>query len=180
MQSKLLVAAAAVAALAAGASAHATTYDLGNLGGKGVITHTSPTVNHTAGTFTDEFDFTASTGLMEFTTGAYTEASPFAITSADFTLYSDATGKAITSSGAFDPQTSVTPTISADLDAGKYYLLSTITVPTGSLGSYTLTATSLSVSAAPEPSTWALMIAGVGMIGAVLRRKNGLTAAVSA
>ena len=38
----------------------------------------------------------------------------------------------------------------------------------------------ISISAAPEPSTWVFMIAGVGMIGTMLRyvrRKVGLTAA---
>ena len=32
----------------------------------------------------------------------------------------------------------------------------------------------VSLSAVPEPATWALMIAGFGMVGAVTRRRQGL------
>jgi len=39
---------------------------------------------------------------------------------------------------------------------------------------------SISVAAVPEPATWAMMIAGFGMVGAGMRRRTGRTATVTA
>ncbi|NJC34322.1 hypothetical protein GGR88_001796 [Sphingomonas jejuensis] len=39
---------------------------------------------------------------------------------------------------------------------------------------------SISVAAVPEPATWAMMIAGFGMVGAGMRRRAGRTATVTA
>ena len=187
---KMIVAAAAVAALSLGATAQAKTYKLGTL--KSGKTSSSSTINDvnssktTAAVFTDDFTFNVKSPLEDFTTAAITESEtpsgmfkgPFEITSADITLYSGAVGKGteLTTSGFFDPQTQRTPTISDELTKGSYYIQTVVDVPKGDTGSFTVTATP--VSAAPEPASWVLMIGGIGVVGSVLRmsRRNSWAA----
>lgn len=47
-----------------------------------------------------------------------------------------------------------------------------VTDPLALAGSFTGTATFAAVTAAPEPGAWSLMIAGIGLIGGVLRRRK--------
>ena len=166
-----------------GTAAQADTYDFGTIGDS--TTFTSNTINHkTSGSYTDYFTFNTTELLAEFTTGAFTESAPFGITSADLTLYAGmiGSGMEIATSGIFDPMTMVTPTVAGrDLAPGDYYIKSDVVVPSGSMGSYTVTATT-QVSAAPEPGTWALMLLGLGLVGFSLRtarspRRKNLTLA---
>ena len=53
-----------------------------------------------------------------------------------------------------------------------------MTVPGGDVGKYTVSATA-SVSAAPEPGTWALMIVGVGLVGGMIRYSRRADAVVA-
>jgi len=63
--------------------------------------------------------------------------------------------------------------IDATLLPGSYYAQAVITAPAGEIGGFTAQVIASPVSAAPEPSTWVLMIAGVAMTGGMLRyRRN--------
>ncbi len=178
---KLLMAAAAVAALSFGAAAHATTYDLGPLvPGKTSATKTITHKNTTgaSATFSDTFDFTIAESYNDYTSAAINLGGKYQVTDIDLTLYKVGDATAIASM-SYDPQTAPAGTLAADLSAGSYYLTSMITVPKSDTGSYTLAAT---VSSAPEPGTWVLMFAGVGLAGGMLRynrRNNGAMAAAA-
>lgn len=138
----------------------------------------------TGGSYTDYFTFSTEELLSEFTTGAFTEAKPFSIMSADLTLYSGMVGSGteIATSGVFNPTIMATPTVAVyNLAPGDYYIEADVVVPSGSQGSYTATATT-QVSAAPEPGAWALMVFGIGLAGLTLKaarrsRVNSLTLA---
>ena len=82
----------------------------------------------------------------------------------DFSLYSGAPGSGtLLASSAFTKG----PAIEKILGAGSYYLqIGTITV------NRELVSGSLTVSAIPEPATWALMISGFGLAGAAIRRRR--------
>ena len=83
--------------------------------------------------------------------------------------------------------------ISFTSSAGGYFNLFTSAVtggatvyysPTGSTSDFTrsyvtLAVTQVPTSAAPEPGTWALMMAGVGLAGAALRRRRTATLAAA-
>ena len=177
-------AAAAFAALSIGSAAQAATYNLGTLvSGE---TSTSNTVNHHNTTlstqvYTDKFTFNISSESAEFSTGAFTEASvpghTFKITNVDLTLY-NAANHVLATTGNFNPITDPNETLSvADLAKGSYYLLAAVTVPKFEKASYTVNATS--ISAAPEPAAWALMIMGVGLAGGMLRSGRRQVAALA-
>ncbi len=168
MKLKLLLAAATLS-LAAATAANAGTYDLGTL--VDGVTSTVSTATESAGMNTDMFTFNITSPFEVLSTGAFTNSGGFSITEADLKLYS--------SSGTFeggvdyDPKTQPSQSIDATLATGSYYILAKTTA-TGT-GSFTVNATPESVSAAPEPSTWAFMIAGLAMVGGMLRlgRRNG-------
>ena len=185
---KLMMAAAA-AALSLGATAHANTYDLGTL--SDTSTSTSSTLvyhNSTSApaSYTDTFTFNIVGDSTEFSSGAFNESThavggkTYAITDFDLTLYAAGNATPITSI-SYDPKTTVAETLQADLSAGSYYLTSTITVPGHDYGSYSVNATT-TMSAAPEPATWLLMFAGLGLAGGMLRynRRNTNVMAVAA
>ncbi len=171
---KVLLAAAA-ATLALGATAaHATDYNLGTLG-PGNTSAAAVVLNDPAGTSTDNFYFTLTQSYDEYTSAGFIQGGPFSITSADLTLF-DSSNTALTTTGMFDPNSTVSPTLSYSLGAGTYHIAATITVPTGKTGAYDVIATVSPTSAAPEPGTWALMFAGVGLAGFALRRRQGSAA----
>jgi hypothetical protein len=57
------------------------------------------------------------------------------------------------------------------LAAGHYFLLVSGTVLSKAAGAYTGSAT---VSAVPEPATYGMMLGGLGLVGALARRKRKL------
>ncbi len=131
---------------------------------------TSPTVTVGAGTTVDDFTFTLASSYETAATGLFFELPGFgySITSADLSLYSGTPagpGALIASTGDFNPST--TPeTLGADLTSGDYFVQSSVQVPSGDTGAFSIGAT---VSAAPEPAVWALMICGVAAIGLSFR-----------
>ena len=44
----------------------------------------------------------------------------------------------------------------------------------GGTGTYTLTISNPAAAAVPEPATWAMMLAGFGMVGVGLRRRSAV------
>jgi PEP-CTERM motif len=52
------------------------------------------------------------------------------------------------------------------------YVLTTLTPP-GNAANTTLTITPLNSGGVPEPATWAMMLAGFGLVGGALRNANG-------
>ncbi|HHS99627.1 MAG TPA: PEP-CTERM sorting domain-containing protein [Thiomicrospira sp.] len=56
-----------------------------------------------------------------------------------------------------------------DLDAGSYYLTLSGKIK-GESSNYSIS--TLSVSPVPEPSTYALMLAGLGLVGFMARRRK--------
>lgn len=132
---------------------------------------TSPTITVGSGTTFDDFTFSLLNTYNTSATGMYFEFPSFglSIDSADLTLYAGtptSPGQEIATTGVFNPATTG-ETLGASLTSGNYFLQSSVTVPAGSSGAFSVGAT---VSAAPEPSSWALMILGVGAMGVALRR----------
>lgn len=142
-------------------------------------------------TFTDNFTFTIAGNYQTTLSAVFNYKTPAAydlISSADLSLFQGVPGigtqnlLATTGVQAFS---STSPTtfslfVSEPLMPGvNYYLQSAIVVPHGGSGTirspynqgvYGVTANAAQiVSAAPEPGVWALMMVGVGMIGAALR-----------
>jgi hypothetical protein len=137
------------------------------------IVSTSPTVTVKTGTTVDDFTFDILNDYNTSSTGLFFEfpAYGLAITSADMTLYSGTPadpGSEIVDTGTFDPSTT-TKTLGSTLTSGDYFVQSSVTVPQGATGAFSIAAT---VSAAPEPASWVLMIVGIGGIGLAFRRKQ--------
>ncbi|MBV9510704.1 MAG: PEP-CTERM sorting domain-containing protein [Caulobacteraceae bacterium] len=149
--------------LAATGSAQATTYDLGPVAPG--TTYTSNTINVGAGTTTEDFTFSIASSYVDFSTAGIIEGAPFKITDADLSLYTSS-NSFIGTTGSFNPLTEPTPTLTALLGPGDYYIAATVTVPSGFEGAFTVQTT---VAGAPEPDVWALMIMGVGLAGVALR-----------
>jgi hypothetical protein len=168
----LLAAAAATLALGATA-AHATDYQLGTLS-PGQTSSQAAVYTVGAGTTTDDFYFTLAAPYETYTSAGFIQVpGVFDIDSVNLTLF-DSSNTAITSTGAFDPSTTVAPTLAASLGAGTYHVEATLMVPKGKSGAYDVIVTP--TSAAPEPGTWALMFAGVALAGFALRRRQGSAA----
>ncbi|MBV9511196.1 MAG: PEPxxWA-CTERM sorting domain-containing protein [Caulobacteraceae bacterium] len=148
---------------AAGSAQATTTYDLGPVAPG--TTYTSNTINVGSGTTTEDFTFSIASSYVDFSTAGIIEGAPFKITDADLSLYTSS-NVFVGSTGSFNPLTQPTPTLTALLGPGDYYIAATVTVPSGFEGAFSVQTT---VAAAPEPAAWALMIMGVGLAGAALR-----------
>ena len=173
MRLKPTTVAFAFGAIVCASQAHANTYALNPYVLTPTYASTSPTVNNknTTGsdeTFTDDFTFSIVTPYDVYTSASFIESKGYSITLADLTLFSGApgSGTSLATTGSFDPLTGPTPTLTYGLGTGSYYLEAATTVPSGDTGSYSIIAT---VSSAPEPSIWGLMIVGLGLAGAALR-----------
>ena len=162
------------------ASTQAATYELSPDPLTPGTVSTSPTITVGAGTTVDDFTFSLMSAYNTASTGLFFELPTFGyeISSADLSLYAgtpSAPGAELADTGTFDPATS-SKTLGAVLGIGDYFVQSTVTVPSGETGAFSVAAT---VSAAPEPSVWLLMMLGVGLVGLALRsagRKLGISA----
>ena len=175
----------AVAAHAAnypGAVTPTGTYDLGELSPQ--VDKTSPTfvVDGTQKKTTATYDFSFSLANTYGTsaTGSFTVVPQFSENFSDAQLelfsgtpanFSSATALDLVD---FNPSKKDEARTLADiLNPGNYFVQATVTVPKGDTGPFTVAATVKSISKAPEPSTWLLMMLGVGGLGLALRRRLG-------
>jgi hypothetical protein len=120
---------------------------------------------HTAGTFSDEFVFTPSVGAS--LVDALVSSSGFqSITNIDFTS-ATLNGVALSiTNGTFD----------FAYTASQLSLDGTLTlILNGTSGANASYAGTINVLPVPEPETYALMLAGVGVIGFMARRRKGAT-----
>jgi hypothetical protein len=158
-------------AFAAG-SASANTYALPDTMG------TPQPVFVAAGSFTDYFSFTAPSGASGFAADAESIATTFkyfgipvqlpAVQFTGFTLDNDtnaANGNIWSTSTS--PTSSFTAIYSGLLTAGTTYYLSVSGTASAPGGLY-----AVGVAAVPEPGEWAMMMAGLGLIGVMARRRS--------
>jgi hypothetical protein len=122
---------------------------------------------------TDEKFKITSAGIVTIETN-FDEDTPATVTRDDITLVSGTPSGPHTRLDSTGYQTiSTTPaskvsssSITEDLAAGTYYVRTGFVVPRDRYASFDVVGT---ISAAPEPATWALMFLGVGFVGAMLR-----------
>jgi hypothetical protein len=174
MKKNLLIAATAIALLTAGA-ASAKVFDFSFTGDNGV---------HGSGTFTtgpagSPFTITGVTGTIFDNEGSL-GSTPFTITNlslyagADNLLFFPASGSpaAFTDFGGISFSTTGGPDFNfggGGTNPSGTVLNDSINDPSGFPGQFGSSNITLSVAAVPEAATWALMIVGLGAIGAGLR-----------
>ena len=128
----------------------------------------------TTATFTDDFLFTLdSTYKTALTATFFNDGFPAAndvVTSATIQVFEGIPGSSVAVSPAVTAGDPLSIRTSATLSPGvDYYLQVASVIPGGDISQYGVTATVAPVSSAPEPGTWALMFAGVAMVGGALR-----------
>ena len=139
-----------------------------------------------ATTFVDNYEFTIGGNYDTTLSGDFdNKLSGSNITSVDLTLFKgipgasteiDTTGIDLipTSKGTYSYflDDVLTPGI-------DYYLQADVVVPARDIGKYSLSAIASPISGVPEPGAWSLMLAGMAMMGGMLRfsRRQGLSAA---
>lgn len=119
--------------------------------------------------FTDRFNFSLSSlSTLSSVISAFTAQGPDTISITGFSIFNSgglSLGGTQLSSGAFDAWTLGSNHLVAD----SYSLLVTGKVLTSAATSY---GGSLVVAAVPEPETYAMLLAGVGVVGLLGRRRN--------
>jgi hypothetical protein len=167
MKMKLL---AAAIATAAAFGAHATTTDWGIHGPLEVVA-----TQVGAGSFSDlvwfsiptPSDLSSTTVANNLTLGS---TQVLNINGGQVSLYKEAGATdTLLASYSFDGTTGSTSHTVADLGAGQYYYQITGTASGNYGGFYSLTST---VSPVPEPETYALLLAGLGVVGSLYRRRK--------
>lgn len=184
----------ALALMAAPTMASAATYSLNPLPVEPTTVSTAGVVDDNTGspdatTFTDYFLFTIAGTYDTTLSGDFFVHTPDYnddITDATLSLYQGTPGGGGTFLASTGPlsidQTTGTYAyaINQTLSPGvNYYLEAMITVPGGDKGDYSISATAAPMSAAPEPGVWMLMIAGIGLVGTLLRRSRRSFAALA-
>ena len=164
MKLKLLAVAAAASALAVGA--HATTTDWGEHGDLEVA---AALVD--PGAFEDMITFTIpGTSDISSTTVANNLLTVLNLEDGMVSLYMEA-GDADTLMGqySFDGTTGSTWHTMTGLAAGSYYYQITGNATGSQGGFYSITST---VTPVPEPETYAMLLAGLGVVGSLYRRRK--------
>ena len=158
---------AVVVASAFSFSAHATTTDWGVHDPLEVAAAITP-----IGTFEDNYLFNLPTAYSLFSTAVSNNlTNALGIQGGMVSLYKEA-GAVDTALGsfAFDGTTGNTSFAYGALAAGDYYYLVSGT-GTGSIGGF-YTLSSSTVTAVPEPHAYTLMLAGLGVVGFLARRRK--------
>lgn len=161
-----LLAAAALAAVAVGAYADDVNQDWGSHGDLELLA-----IGHNPGAFTDTITFSIP-GLSDVssTTVANNLLSVLNLQNGSVSLFREA-GETDTLVGSytFDGTTGSSWHTMSGLTAGSYYYQITGNA-TGSLGGfYSITST---VTPVPEPETYAMLLAGLGVVGSLYRRRK--------
>jgi len=173
------------AAFAAPASAHV--YSLGTLSDSDVFFDTSPFKPHSsAAAFTDDFTFSL-VGSQFLVLASETDTVPnagSAIKNGSLSLFSGTPGGAhsFIESAPITPGTLVAPNLTQSaglaqvlLGPGSYYLEVTgIFHPASATAQLTYSGTT-TVSAVPEPATWAMMLLGFAGLGFTFRKSLRMT-----
>jgi hypothetical protein len=170
---------ALVAALFTSQSAMATVYDLGNMGPPGVVSQDSEDLSGTAN-FLDYFTFTLDSSAKLFGSApdvivSITKADGVFIDITSIKLYAGEIGSGSLVGG--DQLYSAEAFSFKNIAAGSYYLAveGTDRLPLNDVAQiYTLgvAATAAPATAVPEPEAYAMMLAGLGLIGFAARRRQ--------
>jgi hypothetical protein len=164
----------ALAMAATGASA--TTYNLGGLTELGLSQNA---VDAKGSVIDDVFNFSVGAGQAFSTYAQLIDFhAPFALSpTGTFSLFEVGNSTALTSSDIATAGTSsagLTDTLT--LLAGNYFVEVKGMAPTTAQVKYTL---GIEAAAIPEPAAWAMMIAGLGMIGSTIRLRSRQQSAVA-
>ena len=126
------------------------------------------TFSHGAGAFFDSFNFTIGTpGTLSASAVSINLANLLNITGLNGTLWDNHHPNGLNIFGTFSGN-NITASFS-NLAAGNYHIDFTGNA-TGALGGSYLAA--VSVAAVPEPETFAMLLAGLGLMGTVARRRS--------
>ncbi|XVJ69088.1 MAG: PEP-CTERM sorting domain-containing protein [Rhizobacter sp.] len=166
------VAAACVLLWGTAFQAHAATYNLGTVSSGAPLSFNAAVTS--AGAFSDIFTFTLpaafGTGfsLLNFPVGGLFNT---VLTSA--TLFSNADGALFSSDDTIARSGTITSTgisFTGGASAAGSYYLNVTGIATGPQGG--LYNGAISVAAVPEPETYAMLLAGLGVMGFIARRRN--------
>jgi hypothetical protein len=159
------------------------TYDLGTVDSDASSATTFYTItNHTGATqtYADFFNFTlSSAGTSDTLLDEFKISGASSVTLTLFSGTADHFGNtpgAVQIGSTTSP--SLNPEIVTDLAAGNYFVEALAVLP--NKGSDTFIAGTTFLSAAPEPQSWVLMIAGIGLVGGMMRYGRRSAAAVAA
>ncbi|MFY9513322.1 MAG: FxDxF family PEP-CTERM protein [Rubrivivax sp.] len=120
----------------------------------------------------DTYSFALGATSTLVTTAVSNESSALDLSGATVFLYKGEVGSGTFVSGFGFDSSSVTASITP-LTAGLYYYLVSATVGSGAVaGSYTLTSQALPVALVPEPESYALMLAGLAIVGFISSRRR--------
>ena len=165
---------AALALCAASMTANATTFELGTI----AVGTPKPFVAFGGGTalqsFNDQFNFTlaAGTGVSGYSVAAFDFdffGTSFKTTFSDISLYKQ-NGTLVGSIAAVGKNLSLTGQTTL---AGNYYLKVSGSIDNGGNGYfYNGAISSSAVTPVPEPESVAMMLAGLGVMGVIARRRN--------